>query len=117
MGIPILKSDGKEVTDSKQKADILNKQYNSVFTDENPVLPTLGYSNIPDMPDVTIVIDGVTKLLQRINPSKATGPDLILTLVLKEAASAIASYLCFINFSNNQLTLGLSQLTGNMQIS
>ena len=30
-GIPILKSDGKEVTDSKQKADILNKQYNSVF--------------------------------------------------------------------------------------
>jgi len=62
-GIPILKSDGKEVTDSKQKADILNKQYNSVFTDENPVLPTLDYSDIPDMLNVTIDIDGVTKLL------------------------------------------------------
>ena len=45
-GIPILKSNRKEVTDSKQKADILNNQYNSVFTDENPVLPTLGYSQI-----------------------------------------------------------------------
>ena len=32
-GIPILKSDRKEITDSKQKADILNKQYNSVFID------------------------------------------------------------------------------------
>ena len=28
-GIPILKSDGKEVTDSKQKAAIVNKQYNT----------------------------------------------------------------------------------------
>ena len=52
--IPILKSDGKEITGSKQKADILNNQYNSVFTDENPTLPTLGYSDIPDMPNVTI---------------------------------------------------------------
>ena len=38
----------------------------SVFTDENPVLPILGYSDIPNMPNVTIDIDGVTKLLQRI---------------------------------------------------
>ena len=56
----------------------------------------LGYSDIPDMPNVTIDIDGVTKLLQRINPSKATGPGLIPMPVLKEAASAIAAYLYFI---------------------
>ena len=62
-GIHTLKSDRKEVNDSKQKAYILNKQYNSVFTDENPVLPALGCSDIPDMPNVTIDIDGVTKLL------------------------------------------------------
>lgn len=48
------------------------------------------------MPIVTIDIDRVTKLLQRINPSKATGPDLIPMRVLKEAASTIAPYLCFI---------------------
>ena len=66
------------------------------ITDENPVLPTLGYSDIPDMPNVTIDVDGVTKLLQRINTSKGTGPDLIPMCVLKEAASAIAPYLCFI---------------------
>ena len=39
-GIPILKSDGKEITDSKQKADILNKQYNRIFTDKNPTYIT-----------------------------------------------------------------------------
>ena len=109
-GIPILKSDGKEVTDSKQKAEILNKQYNSVFIEENPILPTLGYSDIPDMPNVTIDIDGVTKLLQRINPSKATGPDLIPMHVLKLLHPTCASS------SNNQSILGLFQLTGNMQI-
>ena len=66
------------------------------ITDENLVLPTLGYSDIPDTRNVTIDIGGVTKLLQRINPSKATGPDLIPMRVLKEVASAIAPYLCFI---------------------
>ena len=34
--------------------------------------------------------------LWKINPSKATGPDLIPMRVLKEAASAIAPFLCFI---------------------
>ena len=95
-GIPILKSDGNKITDPKQKADILNKQYNSVFTDGNPIFPILGCSDISDMPNVTADIDGVTKFLQRINPSKATGPDLIPLGVLKEAAPAIAPFLCFI---------------------
>ena len=60
------------------------------------MLPTLGYSDIPDIPSITIDFDGVTKLLQGINPSKATGPDLIPMRVLKEAASAIVPYLGFI---------------------
>ena len=53
-------------------------------------------SIIPDMPNITIDINGVTKLLQKINPSKAAGPDLLPMRVLTEAASALAPYLCFI---------------------
>ena len=60
-GIPVLKFDGKEVTDPKEKADILNNQHNSVFTDKNPLLPTLGHSIITDMPNIAIDINGVTK--------------------------------------------------------
>lgn len=44
-GIAILKSHGKEFTKPKEKADILNEQYHSVFTLEDLVLPRL-----PDSP-------------------------------------------------------------------
>ena len=56
----------------------------------------MGHSGIPDKQSIAIYFDGVTKLLQRINPSKSTRPDLIPLCVLKEALSAIAPYLCFI---------------------
>ena len=83
--------------------------------DENPILPTLGHSGIPDMPSITIEFDGVTKLLQRVNPSKATGPGLIPMRVLKKLHQLLRP--TYALFSNNQLALGQSQLTGNMQIS
>ena len=67
------------------------------------------------MPSITIDFDGVTKLLQRINPSKATGPDLIPMRVLKKLHQLL--HPTYALFSNNQLALGQSQLTGNMQIS
>ena len=95
-GISILKSNGKEFTNPKEKADILNNHYNSVFADEKPTLPTLPMSNFPDMPKIEIDICGVVKLLERLNPSKANGPDLIPTCVLKEAAQSVAPYLCLI---------------------
>ena len=48
------------------------------------------------MPNIHIDNYGVIKLLSRLNPSKANGPDLLPTRVLKEAAIEIAPYLCFI---------------------
>ena len=72
IGIPILKSNGVDIADPKLKAQVLNKQYNRVFTNENPILPTIGQSELPDMPDIAIDHIGVIKLLEKINPSKAT---------------------------------------------
>lgn len=48
------------------------------------------------MPNIHIHNNGVIKLLNRLNPSKVNGPDLLPTRVLKEAATEIAPYLCFI---------------------
>ena len=42
------------------------------------------------MPEITITIPGVLKLLFEINQCKASGPDNIPALVLKETASVIA---------------------------
>ena len=76
-GIAILKSHGKEFTKPKKKADILNEQrVDSVFTLEDPVPPQLHDSPYPDMPNIHIDNSGVIKLLSRLNPSKANGPDL-----------------------------------------
>ena len=72
IGIPILKSNGVDIADPKLKAQVLNTQYNRVFTNENPILPTIGQSEFPDMPDIAIDHIGVRKLLEKINPSKAT---------------------------------------------
>ena len=83
-GIAILKSHGKEFTKPKKKADILNEQYDSVFTLEDPVLPQLPDSPYPDMPNIHIDNNGVIKLLSGLNPSQAKGPDLLPTRVLPE---------------------------------
>lgn len=91
-----MKSHGKEFTKPKKEADILNEQYDSVFTLEDPVLPRLPDSPYLDMPNIHIHNNGVIKLLNRLNPSKVNGPYLLPTRVLKEAATEIAPYLCFI---------------------
>ena len=75
---------------------MLNTQHTRVFTNENPTLPTVGQSEFPDMPDIAIDHIGVIKLLEKINPSKATRTDFIPARILKEAVPAIAPFLTYI---------------------
>ena len=49
IGIPILKTNGVEITDPKLRAGVLNTRYTMVFTNENPILSTIGQSEIPDV--------------------------------------------------------------------
>ena len=56
-GIPVLRANCKDITDPEEKANILNDHYDSVFTTENPTLPNLDTSDIPDMLSI------VTRLL------------------------------------------------------
>ena len=42
------------------------------------------------MPDIIVTEDGVAKLLRRINPNKACGPDMIPARILKELADEIS---------------------------
>lgn len=50
-------------------------------------------SEFPDMPNIVINKQGVEKLLQDVNPNKASGPDAIPAKILKECASSIAPVL------------------------
>ena len=63
-------------TDSEAKANILNNQFVSVFTNEDQSpLPHFSNKPAPDISDLTINIDGAFNLLSKIEPSKTAGPD------------------------------------------
>ena len=47
----------------------------------------------PPMPDIEISREGVLKLLKKINPNKASGPDMIPARILKDLAEELAPIL------------------------
>ena len=76
-GVAPLKRNGIAYCDGRMKANILNNQFTSVFTSEDPLqlLPDLGPSPHPAVSDITITQEGVQKLLCHLNPHKTVGPD------------------------------------------
>ena len=104
-------NDGQStVTSNVDKANILNRQFQSVFSSRSALdivklcqgallsgvqsgldllIPDSFQCKVPTMPDIDISTRGVLKLLTRINPSKAAGPDAIKPVVLKELAHKI----------------------------
>jgi hypothetical protein len=93
-GVAPLKHEGKLHSFAKDKADILNQQYQSVFTKEDDhSIPTPSGTPFPAMDDITVNEAGVCKLLRNINPHKAAGPDEIPARVLKECADDLAPFL------------------------
>ena len=87
----LIDQDGFLQSDSQKKADILNSQFQSVYTREDTSnLPDKGPSPHPTMENITVKIPGVIKLLKNLNPYKAAGPDTIPTFILKTAAEELA---------------------------
>ena len=83
----------------------------SVFTNETsddvPCPPPLS-CDIPSIPDIEIREEGVQKLLEDLNPNKATGPDNISPWVLRTTAEVVAPALTVI-FKSSLLS-GILQL-------
>ena len=98
--IASLKSNGITHTATVEKANILNTQFQSVFTKIIPlklchliefILPmSLPF---PTMPEITISVNGVAKQLSKLNPGKAAGPDGLTSRILKELHTEIAPIL------------------------
>ena len=57
--------------------------------DFNQHLPDKFTCNYPQMPEICINLNGITKLLSNLRPHKAAGPDEIQHIVLKEFRSEI----------------------------
>ena len=63
------------VYDFAEKAELLNKQFTSIFTHENKdfVLQT-NKQKYPNIGQIEVTISGVKKLLSNLNASKAASP-------------------------------------------
>ena len=74
MGVSPLKSVGKLYAEAKDKADILNKQFKSVFTppqSPDAEIPTLAGPKTPLISPLVIQVKGVEKLLAGLNVKKS----------------------------------------------
>ena len=108
-----LKNDGKFYTNTVDKANILNDQFQSVFTSKSPLkLSQLASMTVQDLVDsgandplqvpgeclsttshmesITVSVNGIVKLLKELNPHKAAGPDQLKPLVLQRLRDVIA---------------------------
>ena len=89
-------------SDPVDKANILNRQFESVFSKPQPFslkqLAKQATASIytPKMQIIDISIEGVDKLLQGLSPNKASGPDEISPKILKEIHHEIAPILTLI---------------------
>ena len=115
-GVPPLQSESGLVSDTCQKAEILNNHYGSVFTkDDTNNIPVMQSNPFPTMFDYEISAPGVLKLLKELNPHKASGPDKIPTYILRECAEEIAPILTRIfNQSIEEGTVPQDWLSANV---
>ena len=95
--IPPLDVNGLLVSDSQEKANAINKQFLSVYTEEDvSTLPDLGASPYNSIITEDITVEGVARLLADIQSHKAHGPDEIPARLLKETAYNMAPILTLI---------------------
>ena len=96
-GVGPLKDNGKVYTEGKDKARILNTQFANVFSTDKGDIPLIQtqYAN-SSISNIDINTEGIIKLLNQLNPNKASGPDNISARLLKETSSEIAPALALI---------------------
>ena len=96
VGVSPLKDEQGYHSDSAGKAASLLRQFSSVFTidSDDPLRDaTPDGAKFPPIDPLIITDDGVLKLLEKLNPSKAGGPDEIPARFLKGTAEKTAPFL------------------------
>ena len=82
------------ITDPSEKANILNKHFESVFTVENrETIPT---SLFPSLPGFEITTQAVYNILSNCNPYKSPRPDYIHPYALKATVAEVSTMLIHI---------------------
>jgi len=81
------------LTSSIDKANALNQQFLSAFTQENSDIPILPLNQLPETDSIKFTSNGIKCILENLDPSKSSGPDNIPTRILKLCAAEISPVL------------------------
>ena len=97
IGILPLKDKGRLFNAPVDKANILNRQYQSTFTQEDTDhVPSPTGSPYLDKEEIQVEKEGIRKQLQNADPWKATGLECIPARIQKDCASELAPILTII---------------------
>ena len=89
-GISSLRTESGIMTASKNKAETLIRQFQSVFKKEDDNIPYILPSNHPSIENLTFSVNGIQKRLQELKHGKASGQDNIPTWILQMCSAEIA---------------------------
>ena len=82
------------IISAKEKACVLNDQFQSVFTVEDfTTIPDIGIGNFHTMQPIQFSESGIQMLLQNLKANKSPGPDEIHPFVLKHCSRELVSIL------------------------
>ena len=96
-GINSLRENGILKTDTLDKVNICNRQFESAFTRESDTeIPSKGTSPSTPIGEITVDPKRVLKLLNKLNIHKTSGSDGLSARVLKECSSEISPMLALI---------------------
>jgi len=95
VGTAPLLDEGTLRSDPTERAEILGRQFESVFVDDTDLggIPTPPGPPTPSISNLIITESGILKLLQQLDTTKASGPDNIPNKLLKELAIYLAPVL------------------------
>ncbi len=78
---------------SPLKAQILSDQFQSFFTQDDGKRPTLAGTSYPSMPEISIHVASIEKMLRQLKPTKSSRPDALPNRVLRELAPELSPVL------------------------
>lgn len=89
---------GYNIAENSAKANHFDNYFKTIILKQRSleVIPTYMVSIESAMPPITISLEGITKSLDSLNESKATGPDEISPKVLKACSSIVSQYIYII---------------------
>lgn len=89
-------SDGIPVTNDRDKAELLNRYFESVYTDDNGKLPNCETQNAPEITTVSFTAESIYATIKKIKSKLTIDPEGYSPYLLKQLVAALSSPLSLI---------------------